>query len=128
MSASAPVKRLGDLQLRILKFLWSRPDATVADVHDALESLDLAFTTVATMLRKMENRGLVIHKTEGRRFLYSAAVAEDQVSQNLAGELLDKLFEGSLSEMVNHLLSVREVSKDELARLEKLIEAKKRGR
>lgn len=65
--------RVGDLQLRILQVLWSKPDATVADVNAALKpDRDLAYTTVATMLRKMEARGLVAHREEGRSFLYHA--------------------------------------------------------
>ena len=55
--------RLGDLQLRIMKILWERRLASVADVHAALAaSGDLAYTTIATMLRKMERRGLVSHR------------------------------------------------------------------
>ena len=62
--------RLGDLQLRIMRVLWSQPDATVADVLTALgPKADLAYTTIATMLRKMEERGLVTHLTDGRTFL-----------------------------------------------------------
>ena len=52
------IHRLGDLQLQIMKALWNRREATVADVHDALaDGRDLAYTTIATMLRKMEARG-----------------------------------------------------------------------
>ena len=75
--------RLGNLQLKILKFLWDREAASVADVHDAVgERAGLAYTTVATMLRKMEARGLVKHRGEGRRFIYQAAVKPDAVSRN----------------------------------------------
>src|ERR1041384_2385378 len=75
------VHRLGDLQLAIMKILWEKGDATVADVHGILAGeRDLAYTTVATMLRKMEVRGLVKHRLDGRSFVYSAGVAEDAVS------------------------------------------------
>jgi len=80
------VHRLGDLQLKILKVLWQHREATVAEVHEQLpRGADLAYTTIATMLRKMETRGLV-----------------------------------------SDLLTAREVSRDELVRLEKLIAARKR--
>ena len=119
--------RLGDLQLKIMKILWSRPEATVNEVlaglgHDA----DLAYTTVATMLRKMEAKGLVTHREDGRMFAYRSAVAEHAVTRNMADDLLDKLFAGSLSEMVNHLLTTRDVSKEELTRLERLIAERRR--
>ena len=66
--------RLGDLQLRIMKVLWSQGEATVAEVHRAVGAeRDLAYTTVATMLRKMEARGLVRHRLEARSFVYGPA-------------------------------------------------------
>ena len=121
--------RLGDLQLRIMQVLWQRREATVADVHHILTvERDLAYTTTATMLRKMEAKGLVRHRLEGRTFIYRAAVAEEAVSKGMADHLLDKLFEGSLSDMVNHLLSNREVSREELSKLEQLIAERKKGR
>ena len=123
------VHRLGDLQLAIMKILWEKGDATVADVHGILAGeRDLAYTTVATMLRKMEVRGLVKHRLDGRSFVYSAAVAEDAVSQGMADHLVDRLFEGSLSDMVHHLLTTREVSREELSRLEKMIIEMKKTR
>lgn len=120
--------RLGDLQLRILKVLWARGEATVADIREALPGgTDLAYTTVATMLRKMEARGLVRHRVEGRAFHYRANVAEDQVSRGAAMHLLDRLFGGSVEALVSHLLTAREIAPDELDRLEALI-AQRRNR
>ncbi len=113
--------RLGDLQLRILKVLWDREETSVADVHAALAKERLAHTTIATMLRKMEARGLVAHRAEGRTFLYRAAVAAEHVGQGMADHVLDRLFEGSLADMVSHLLDTREVSQEELAELQRLI-------
>lgn len=119
--------RLGDLQLKILQVLWERREATVADVHQALSAeADFAYTTVATMLRKMEGRGLVKHRAEGRSFVYRASVAAGEVTRSMADHLVDRLFEGSLAEAVNHLLSTREVSREELAQLERLIAERKR--
>ncbi|MCP5517559.1 MAG: BlaI/MecI/CopY family transcriptional regulator [Verrucomicrobiales bacterium] len=126
--AKTKLHRLGDLQLRIMQVLWDRGEATVAEVHDLLGARPrLAYTTVATMLRKMEVRGLVAHRTEGRTFVYRAAVAAERVSGNMAEHVLDRLFQGSLATMVNHLLTAREVSPDELAKLETLIAERKRA-
>ena len=123
------IHRLGDLQLRIMKVLWANEEATVADVHKRLgDESELAYTTVATMLRKMEARGLVKHRMEARSFIYRAAVAEEAVSRGMADHLLERLFEGSLADMVRHLLSNREVSREELSKLEKLIAERKQGR
>ena len=117
--------RLGDLQLKIMKILWDRERATVGEVHEDLGKADHAYTTVATMLRKMEARQLVRHLTVGRRFIYVAAVHPDAVTQSMADDILDRLFEGSLADMVSHLLSTRDVSKEELRRLEKVITQRK---
>lgn len=120
-------RRLGELQLSIMKVLWDRQSANVSEVQKALRpAKDLAYTTVATMLRKMEDKGLVTHETQDRSYIYKAAVQEDSVSKSMAGDLLDKLFEGNLAGMVSHLLTARDVSADELEALEKLIQSKKK--
>ena len=119
--------RLGDLQLQIMKVLWERGPAGVADVHEALTpDSGLAYTTIATMLRKMEARGLVTHASEGRRFVYRPAVAPDVVTRSMANDVLDRLFEGRLTDMLDHLLSTREISRDELRELERLIRERKK--
>ncbi|HUT88914.1 MAG TPA: BlaI/MecI/CopY family transcriptional regulator [Thermoguttaceae bacterium] len=117
--------RLGDLQLRIMRVLWNLGPASVAQVQDRLEGDPLAYTTVATMLRKMEDRGLVRHREHQRRFIYEAAVTAEDVTRSMADDLVDRLFEGSLADAVSHLLQTREVSPRELARLEQLIQERK---
>lgn len=120
--------RLGDLQLRIMKILWRLGTASVAAVHEELATEGrLAYTTVATMLLKMEARGLVKHDRDGRRFLYSAAVAAEAITRSMANDVIDRLFEGNLADMVSHLLSSREISTAELSELENLIAARKRN-
>jgi len=125
---SRKVYRLGDLQLKIMKILWERGEATVGQVFELVgKESDLAYTTISTMLRKMEARGLITHRSEGRTFIYRAKVAAETVSRSMADHLVDRVFEGSLTEAVNHLLTTREVSRDELTKLERLIaETKKR--
>ena len=121
--------RLGDLQLKIMQVFWQRGDATVADVYAAIHpERDLAYTTIATMLRKMEARGLLTHRTEGRTFIYRAAIDSHAVTSNMSGHLIDRLFEGSLSDLVSHLLSTREVSREELVKIEKLIAERKKSK
>src|SRR5437773_9354614 len=96
------IHRLGELQLRIMKVLWDRGEASVAEVLEGLgDRRNLAYTTVATMLRKMETRGLVSHRSEGRSFIYAARVTAEDVSVGMAVHLVDRLFEGSLLAAVN---------------------------
>ena len=119
--------RLGDLQLRIMKVLWERGSASVAEVAEGLgPNSGLAYTTVATMLRKMEARGMVEHHAEGRRFIYRAKIAEREVTRSMTGDVLERLFEGSLADMVSHILQTREVGPDELDELEQLIATRRK--
>jgi BlaI family transcriptional regulator, penicillinase repressor len=124
--ASERVYRLGDLQLRIMKILWSDGPSTVGHVHEQLGAEKLAYTTIATMLRKMEDRGLVRHRRQGRRFIYAAAISVDAVTRSMTDDLVERLFEGSLADAVSHLLTVREVSREELDELEQMIQEHKR--
>jgi predicted transcriptional regulator len=110
-----------------MKQLWARQEATVADLHQQLQTeRGLAYTTVATMLRKMEARGLVNHRVDGRSFIYQATVPEAAVTRGMADHLVDRLFEGNLTDVVSHLLSTREVSKEELTQLQRLITKRKK--
>ncbi|HOW67082.1 MAG TPA: BlaI/MecI/CopY family transcriptional regulator [Candidatus Paceibacterota bacterium] len=116
------IHRLGDLQLQILKVLWARKEAAVTDVHAVIHVQPaLAYTTIATMLRKMEQRGLVTHRLEGRTFIYRAAVTEDQVERGMAEHVLDRVFNGRLADLVSDLLREREVDAEELERLSRVI-------
>jgi predicted transcriptional regulator len=108
-----------------MRVLWNSAPASVAEVQDELGDR-LAYTTIATMLRKMEDRGLVGHLEEGRKFIYKPTVSAEDVTRSMADDLVDRLFEGNLADTVSHLLETREVSRKELARLERLIRARKK--
>ena len=121
------IHRLGDLQLKIMKALWESPEATVSHVHQAVSpDGGLAHSTIATMLRKMEARGLVRHRPLDRKFLYRAVVREEVVARKMSEHFIEGLFEGSLADLVGHLLKTQEISREELDRLEKLIAEQKR--
>ncbi|MEQ1631390.1 MAG: BlaI/MecI/CopY family transcriptional regulator [Planctomycetota bacterium] len=114
-------RNLGDLQLAILRILWDRKSTSVADVHRALEDRGLALTTIATMLRKMEEKGLVAHDESGRQFLYRAEVDPQLVQRNLVGDLVERLFDGDPLALVNHLLRAGEIDLGELDGLRKQV-------
>lgn len=118
---------LGDLQLAIMRVLWNRGEATVAEVHETLEpERGLALTTIATMLTKMEKKGVVDHRAEGRRFIFRPQVSEEQVRRSMVADLTSQLFRGDVTALVNHLLAEHEIDARELAQLRKQIAA--RGR
>ncbi len=119
---------LGDLQLAILRELWERGEATVASVHEALRpERGLAPTTIATMLSKMEKRGLVTHRVDGRQFVYRAVVRQDDVERSMVSDLVERLFEGDPAALVNHLLDEGRIDADELARIRRRIAGAQRG-
>lgn len=122
-------RNLGDLQLAILRALWTLGEAPVAEVHAALSDRGLALTTIATMLRKMEEKGLVSHTEQGRQFLYAAEVDPELVQRNLVGDLVTRLFDGDPLALVNHLLREGEIELDELDDLRKQVaDAEKKQR
>jgi predicted transcriptional regulator len=113
---------LGELQHAIMRVLWECGEATVAEVHEALfEKRGLAPTTIATMLRKMEDKGVVAHRVEDRHFVYRATVTEDTVRSSMVGELLDRLFAGDPAALVSHLVADHGIDEEEIERLRALL-------
>ena len=123
---------LTELQLEIMRVLWARGEATVPEVQRALAEAR-AHATVATLLSRLEDRQLVEHRTEGRQYVYRAAVTEAELRESAMSELSEAaapLYDGDLTAMVSHLLAVSTVSRSDLARLRELIqelEARERG-
>jgi BlaI family penicillinase repressor len=114
--------RIGDLQLAIMRVLWDLREATVTDVHQALlDDRGLAPTTIATMLKKMEDKGVVAHRAEGRKFIYRPTMTEDQVTRSMVSDLTERLFAGKPMALVSHLISRHEIDPAELSELERMI-------
>jgi predicted transcriptional regulator len=118
--------QLASLQLAIMRILWKKESATVADVRDDLasEGRELAYTTVATMLAKMERKGQVDHRARAKAFVYFPLLRQEKVSRSMVTDLADRLFGGDVPLMVSHLLDGCELSSDELVRLKALIRKK----
>jgi BlaI family transcriptional regulator, penicillinase repressor len=111
-------------ELDVLKALWALGSGSVREVHRKMcPEGELAFNTVQTILRIMEEKGLVRHRAEGRTFVYEPTYSRDRVTSRL----LHRLFDGSLSQVVLSLLQAKDASEEELDGLERLIaEARKR--
>ena len=120
---------LGELQHAIMQVLWERDEATVAEVHEALHpDRGLAPTTIATMLRKMEDKGVVGHRVEGRHFVYRPTVSEEMVRSSMLGELLARLFAGDPAALVAHLVADHDIDDVEIERLRALLDAAEMGK
>lgn len=118
---------LGDLQYAIMRVLWDEGEATVARVQEALAGegdRDRALTTIATMLTKLEKKGVVAHRSEGRQFIYRATISEKDVHRTMVADLTDRLFRGDFAALVSHLLTEQEIDSAEIARLKALIAAR----
>ncbi len=114
---------LGELQHAIMRVLWAQGEASVAQVTEALPRKHRrALTTIATMLTKMEKKGVVAHKSEGRVFIYRPTVGESKVKSSMIADLTEKLFDGDVTELVSHLLSDGDIDAKELRRLQDLIQ------
>jgi predicted transcriptional regulator len=124
--------RLGNVQLRILRELWQREEATVADIHAALyRETGVALTTVATMLKKMERKGVVTHRVEDRRHVYRTTVTEEAVKRSMVADLTTRLFDGDATALVSHLLSEHDMEREDVTAIKKLLttlEKKERSR
>ena len=117
------MQRLTGLQLTVMRVLWKQGRATVAQVQEALPAeRPLAYSTLATILKRLEDKGVVRHAIEGRTYVFEPAVAADQVGQSILSDLVEHVFAGRPSELVSHLLESSEVDATELSRIRKLIE------
>ena len=121
--------QLTDLQVAVMRILWEKGEATVAEIWEALlPERGLAQTTVATLLSRLEKRGVVAHRAEARQFVFSARVTEADVKKSMVTELTERLFDGDAAALVHHLLSARAVKAGDLARMKKLIESAEKAR
>jgi len=123
------VHQLTELQIALLRVLWDRGQATVAEICEALRpERGLALTTVATLLSRLEKRGIVTHETRARQYVYRALVTESEVQRSMVRELTEQLFDGDVTALMSHLLTGREMSPGDLERLQALLEERARGR
>jgi BlaI family transcriptional regulator, penicillinase repressor len=118
---------LSDLQLDLMRVLWQRGEASTAEVAEALAgSRSLAHTTVATLLTRLEKRGLLAMRRDGRQLVYRALVEEGEVRRSMVGGLLDSLFGGDPGALLAHLLREREIAPGDLERARELLQQERR--
>src|SRR5205807_8633623 len=116
--------QLTELQLAILRVLWDRGEATVQDIWEALHAdRGLAQTTVATMLSRLERRGVVTRRAppQSRQYHYRAAVTEREVQHAMVGVLTERLLDGDVTALVQHLLTGEDVSPGHVANIVAMI-------
>jgi predicted transcriptional regulator len=126
MKANPP--RPTDAELEILCVLWSRGASTVRDVHEVIGGRKpTQYTTVLKQLQVMSEKGLVRRDESQRSHVYQAARPRDWTRRQLAGDLLERAFEGSTGSLVMGALSAQKTSKRELAELRRVLDEYEKG-
>jgi predicted transcriptional regulator len=120
------MKMLSRPQLEIMKIVWRLGEATVRDVYEDLRlQRPIAYTTVMTMMKNMEARGHLKKRSEGRAYVYSAAVSEGPMLRRLVSDFVDRVFNGSTEPLLAHLVEERRLSEKDLEKIGKMIREKK---
>jgi predicted transcriptional regulator len=122
--------RLSDAQLVLMRALWDAGRATTAEMHERVgKPRQLAYTTVATLLTRLEKRGLVKSVKEQGERLFRPLVTESDVTRSMVSSLVDTLFRGDPSALVSHLVREKNLGKDDIEAVRKLLteKAKKNG-
>ena len=109
---------LTEAELRLMKILWRRGESAVTDLVEALpEGEQLAYNSVLTTIRILEQKGYVNHRQEGRAFVYRPCVQENEASRSEVRNVLNRFFGNSREKLVLSLLGDEEISTEELVRL-----------
>ena len=120
-----PPKRsitLTQAELRLMRVLWARGESTVAEMVTATaDEGALAYTSVLTTIRVLENKGYVAHRQEGRAFLYSSCIGEQEASRSEVRHVLQRFFGNSRERLLLSLLGDEDISPDEVKRLKEAI-------
>lgn len=112
-----------DRELDVMAVLWRRGSGTVTEVREGLDD-DLAYTTVLTILRTLEDKGFITHLAEGKAHRYLPAVTQDLAGKSALARILDKVFAGSPEMLLTQLVNERDLDADDLLRLRKLLDAR----
>lgn len=116
-------------ELEILRVLWTRGPSTVREVHDSLkETKTLGYTTVLKLLQIMTTKGIVRRNETERAHVYQAGVPAAQTKRQLAGDMLQRVFEGSASDLMMHALAGKRASREEIEELRRLLDEYERNR
>ncbi|HET9393357.1 MAG TPA: BlaI/MecI/CopY family transcriptional regulator [Candidatus Rubrimentiphilum sp.] len=113
---------LTEAELRLMEVLWDKRHATVAEVTEALPPPPIAYNTVLTTMRILEQKGYVSHKEEGRAYLYTPLVDREEAAQSAVGLLLNRFFGNKSAELALRLIESERPTEVELQRLKSLIE------
>jgi len=113
---------LTEVELELMEVLWQKGEASVGEIVEALPEERLAYSSVLTVMRILEQKGYVTHEKEGRAFIYRPIVDRQQARKNVVGYLLRRFFDNSPELLVVNLLENENLSQTEVDRLKRLID------
>ncbi|MCC7335625.1 MAG: BlaI/MecI/CopY family transcriptional regulator [Pirellulaceae bacterium] len=114
---------LSKWEMDVARIVWEIGPASVREVHERLaQQREIDFTTVQTYLRRMESKGYLNSKLQGRIRIYSARTRPGTVIREIVNDLVDRLFGGELMQMMRHLIEDHSVDSDDIAELRSLVE------
>jgi len=116
------MKEITNAQEEILKAIWEIKEGAVSDVLDVLPEPKPAYNTVATVIKVLEKKGYLSHKTFGKTNVYYAIVSKRDYGQHVLTDTFKSLFEGSLNQLVSSFVSNKEVGINELEELKQILE------
>jgi BlaI family transcriptional regulator, penicillinase repressor len=127
MSKRKSLHGLGELQAEVMEIVWTKGEATVADVVEAIgRRRPVTYTTVLVAMQKLAQKGWLKHRSEGRAYVYSARRTRDQVHGGLLKDFLRSAFGGDPRLLVSQLLDAQPMTAAELDDLRRLIEQRKK--
>ena len=110
-------------ELAILRVLWHRGPSTVREIREALaDEREMGYTTVLKFVQIMHEKGLVKRDDAGKTHVFSAALAAEKMQRRLVGDFLDKVFSGSVSQLVMHALGSKKTTPEEVRAIRALLD------
>lgn len=124
MTQKKSLTHLGETEMEVLHHVWDLGEATVADVRERiLENRDVAYTTIMTVMKTLAEKGYLTYHKEGRSYVYEPAQQPNDVQHSLLRRLMDKVFHGSPTALVQTLVQREDLSAAERRELKSLIDA-----
>ncbi|MBN2420288.1 MAG: BlaI/MecI/CopY family transcriptional regulator [Deltaproteobacteria bacterium] len=122
---SKKLAKLTDPEFEIMKIVWDRGKVTINEVLDAVNSLhnrNLRRTTIQVQMKRLEEKGWLTHREEGRVFLYESTRGREEVSREITSDIKKRIFDGSYANLVKALFQGADVTKDEIKRIRKILD------
>lgn len=120
--------RLGKMELQIMQVVWDLGTATVHDVKETLgKGRKPAYSTILTMMRRLEEKGYLEHDVEERTYVYRPTISRQLVRGNMLGDLLERVFEGSPQLLVSSLIEQKKLTAKQVQEIQRLLKERRDG-